>query len=370
MPSIRLIPAVLAVLLIGCTNQPSPSGVPTAASAKARVRRPASAPNPDSPAAQAALLKDPKVPASLLVERGKKAMSAGNLGTASKFFDRAIEIEPTNRDALWNLGRITQGQAAAVPRPYSSPLFLRSAEVLRKLRDTYPKLTNDEKSVLPTVFFNEACTLALNGETARAFKSLGDALDAGFNHPEQLELDADLDSLRKFPEFQEIQKRAERTFASKVLAGSKPFPFDFRLPGLDGKPVALASFKGKVVLIDFWGTWCAPCRKETPHLVELARKYKEKGLEIVGLTYENENNEASRQGVASFIKEYEIPYTCLIGDEATKDLVPDFTGYPTTLFLDREGKVRAHLGGYHSQAAHEAFIEALLGEGKNQTAKK
>ena len=78
------------------------------------------------------------------------------------------------------------------------------------------------------------------------------------------------------------------------VAGTKPTPFPFALKDLDGKPVTAADFRGKVLVVDFWGTWCPPCRKQVPNLVELDKRFHDKGLAVVGLTYENEQGDEAR----------------------------------------------------------------------------
>jgi thiol-disulfide isomerase/thioredoxin len=150
--------------------------------------------------------------------------------------------------------------------------------------------------------------------------------------------------------------------ARELLAHSRSFPFDFRLPDPDGKQVSLADYKGKIVIVDFWGTWCPPCRDELPHLVELYGKYHASGLEIVGINYERVSGDQARQIIRDFITEHHIPYRCVMGDQETEFMVPAFDGYPTTLFIDRSGKVRLVLRGYTSQAVLEAVAKILLEE--------
>src|SRR5262249_59973090 len=102
--------------------------------------------------------------------------------------------------------------------------------------------------------------------------------------------------------------------AREALDGFQSFAFNFELPDLDGKKVSLADYKGKVVIVDLWGTWCPPCREEIPHFVDLYRKYHASGLEIVGINYEMVAGDEAREKVRKYVKENDIPYPCLIGD--------------------------------------------------------
>jgi len=96
------------------------------------------------------------------------------------------------------------------------------------------------------------------------------------------------------------------------------FDFDFSLPDLDGKNVSLKDFVDKVVIVNFWGTWCPPCRREMPHFVELYKKYRNRGVEVVGIGYEREKGEAAVENVRAFLKEKGVTYTCVTGDQDTR----------------------------------------------------
>ncbi len=159
-------------------------------------------------------------------------------------------------------------------------------------------------------------------------------------------------------------------------------PFHFAFPDLDGRIVRNDDprFRGKVVLIDIFGTWCPTCQEAAPELVRLWRDYHERGLAIVGIAYEVSGDTAVDAAlVRRYRARHNIPFPLLLGGtntvEATAATLPQLTGftsYPTSIFLGRDGRVRrihagfygASTGAMHQQqvAAFRAYIEQLLGE--------
>lgn len=147
------------------------------------------------------------------------------------------------------------------------------------------------------------------------------------------------------------------------LAAGESYPFSFTATDLDGNQHSLADYEGKVVIVDFWGTWCPPCRAEIPSFVALQEKYGDQGFQMLGLNYERgDSAEENLQQVIDFAAENNINYPCMMGDDETRAQVPDFRGYPTTFFIDRTGKVRMTAVGLHEEAYLEAIIKALLAE--------
>jgi thiol-disulfide isomerase/thioredoxin len=131
---------------------------------------------------------------------------------------------------------------------------------------------------------------------------------------------------------------------------------DFKLAGLDGKPVTLAGSKGKVILLNFWATWCGPCRAEVPDLIELQNKYKDR-LQIIGLVTDDDDLDE----VGKFAKEFEINYPIAF---ATADLRIQYGGIPalpTSFVLDTEGRVVQKHEGLRNPVLYETEIRALLG---------
>lgn len=365
----RRLSPLLLIAFVGCSVEdpsgagPGPQTIPSPVVPKDFVESAKSGGGIPSSNAQAIPAPaKPKESAEELITGGKRAREAGDFTVAEKFFERALEADPKNRTALFSLAKVVQELAGQFQRPHNSRYYLKSAGVIRKLRELYPDLSPDEKAIVGPILYNEACTLVQNGEIPKAIKVLGEAWDAGYDDLAHLDLDPELNSIRKDPEFLKLLARIERENVGRVMASTKPFDFDFTLNDLDGKPVSLAALKGKVVIVDFWGTWCPPCRKEMPHLIALHRKYHDKGLEIIGLNYENETSERTLQAVRKIVQEVPIPYKCLLGDEATQKKLPRFEGFPTTVFVDRGGKVKFQSTGYQPFGALEAIVETLLAE--------
>lgn len=136
--------------------------------------------------------------------------------------------------------------------------------------------------------------------------------------------------------------------------------FSFNFPDLGGKPVSSGDpqFKGKVLLVDLWGTWCPPCRAEIPHLIRLQEKYREKGLVVVGIAFESSGGEEGRRAVEVFAKQQGINYAVLFGgrqDEVENKLplLSPFGGFPTSVFIGRDGKIAKIETGFAPSMADE-----------------
>ncbi len=131
---------------------------------------------------------------------------------------------------------------------------------------------------------------------------------------------------------------------------------EFELKDVNGKVVHLADYKGKVVLLDFWATWCGPCGIEIPWFVEFQRKYKDRGLEVVGISMDDDGWKA----ITPFVGEHKINYRVLLGDDKTGDLYGGVEALPTTFVVDREGRVASVHVGLASKKDFEDAIEQLL----------
>ncbi|MGI8654357.1 MAG: peroxiredoxin family protein [Pyrinomonadaceae bacterium] len=153
--------------------------------------------------------------------------------------------------------------------------------------------------------------------------------------------------------------------AAPARAGARdPMPpsvRDAELQMLDGKPVKLSDYAGKVVVLNFWATWCGPCRQETPHLVELSNEYKARGVEFIGLSVEEQ--ESSTEAVKSFASAQKIPYK--VG-WAAEDFALQFVmqggaqgSIPQSFVITRDGRLLKHFTGFSPVSTPAQLRQAI-----------
>lgn len=144
----------------------------------------------------------------------------------------------------------------------------------------------------------------------------------------------------------------------------KPAP-ELTLKDLDGKDLSLTQFKGKVVLVNFWATWCEPCKVEIPELIELQQKYGAKGFTVLGVAMDDEG----RSVVAPFVGkerfdvnggQSQMNYPIVIGNDAAADKFGGLIGYPTSVLIDRDGKQVKSITGLISYDDISKAIESHL----------
>jgi cytochrome c-type biogenesis protein len=130
----------------------------------------------------------------------------------------------------------------------------------------------------------------------------------------------------------------------------------FQLTDLDGQPISMEDLRGKVVWVNFFASWCPPCQQETPILRELSERYREGGLEIVGVSVQ----ETSADDVRAYAERYELPYT--IGFDGSGDVFHAYKVYalPTQFFVDTNGVINTVVNGPVDEDGAAALIESLL----------
>ncbi|HKS41112.1 MAG TPA: TlpA disulfide reductase family protein [Blastocatellia bacterium] len=147
--------------------------------------------------------------------------------------------------------------------------------------------------------------------------------------------------------------------------GSQVAPPDYDVPTIDGRTIKLSDYRGKVLVMDFWATWCPPCRQETPQLARIAREHQARGVEVIGM-HIDDRGRSTPEAIRKFINDYGINYTVGM---ATDDMFTSYLGteddvIPQTLVFDRRGRVVLHLSSYsnsHARELDEAVNRALAG---------
>ena len=141
----------------------------------------------------------------------------------------------------------------------------------------------------------------------------------------------------------------------KTLAvGNEPVPFS--VEGLDGKKITLADYKGKVVLLDFWATWCMPCKVEMPNVIRIHKKFNKKGFEIIGISLDN-----NKTAVEKYIKDNEMIWPQFFDGKGWQNTVAQqyrVRSIPSTYLIDKRGKIRFRsLRGKELEAAVEKLLK-------------
>lgn len=131
---------------------------------------------------------------------------------------------------------------------------------------------------------------------------------------------------------------------------------DYRLQTLDGRELTSASLRGKVVVVDFWATWCPPCIEEIPGYIELEKKHGPEGLVIIGVSMDRRGPAHVRQ----FAQRMGITYALVMGNDEIADAFGGFDALPTTLLIDREGRIRHRKVGAMHHDEYEKLIKPLL----------
>lgn len=132
--------------------------------------------------------------------------------------------------------------------------------------------------------------------------------------------------------------------------------FDFSLPDLKGTPHNFVDYRGSVLVLNLWATWCPPCKEEMPKLNELFEKYENLGVQVVGIALDKDSLDL----VSPFVSENGIKYTVLLGDQQVLNRLKNFKGMPTTVVFDQKGEIRKKFDGSLDTEELEEMLQLLL----------
>ena len=355
---------VLLVFVVGCQKANPTTSTP--------AKTDAAAPTQPSEQPQLTTLRDgPEKKADL---NGQPA-PAKRIDLAAKReadLQARLAASPNDADALLNLATLIQTKAAKTNLAGGDTqydLYKQSGEYLRRALEADVNVTKlpGFKTLAPVIFYNEACALSQANQVEASLKSLSLAVEYGWSDLGQMMRDSDLEPIRQNAGFaaiteiaRESQRKAMSTKVNALFASTKSFPFDFDLMDSEGQPISKQDFAGKLLMVNIWGTWCPPCRKEIPDLVAAYDKYRSRGFEIVGINTENKKGDAAVELIRKSQQQLGINYRCALTDDKTLKQIPKMDGVPTSIFFNRQGRVQAMIVGMVNEIQLELIIERLL----------
>ncbi|MFN9719648.1 MAG: TlpA family protein disulfide reductase [Planctomycetota bacterium] len=266
-------------------------------------------------------------------------------------------------DVMARVGQLHEEQGTSAQ---AAKAFRSAAEIISNAR---VKGIDIDPGLESIVIFHVACVEALEGKAEASLKTLERAVELGYSEMAKIRETPALESVRSLPEFASTMQRWEAARRDRILeqgrreiANGEAFPFTFDLVDVKGQPLRLGDLRGKVCVVDIWGTWCGPCVMEIPSFVSLQKEYGDKGFQMVGLNSERGSGEIAKAKVQDFMVTHQMNYPCALITEDVLGQVPQLEGYPTTLFIDRDGKVRARMVGVQPHDTLEGIVLALLEE--------
>ena len=220
---------------------------------------------------------------------------------------------------------------------------------------TQAKQVLPEASAVPATVTCISCGVAYPSEEVYGGKYDADApppATAGKRNPMALVVVALVAAAMLYFGFH-MARRSGPSPAARAKSGPAP---DFTLESLDGTSMRLSDLRGKAVLLNFWATWCGPCKIEMPWFVDMQNRYGAQGLQIVGVAMDD----SSKEDIAKFAKEMGVNYPVLLGKEAVGDAYGGVPALPESFFIGRDGKIVDKIIGLKGKAEIEDSIKKAL----------
>jgi peroxiredoxin len=205
----------------------------------------------------------------------------------------------------------------------------------------------------------EGLVLCKTGKCREAEPMLRGAVELGRSERNLLHLSEALRNLGRIEDADKVAVEAGNEYAESLKRKfTNDVAPDFQLETPDGRKVKLSDYKGKVVLLNFWATWCAPCAQEMPRLIDLYDKYRDRGVEVLAISTDEKNDRAK---VGPYIKNRKLNFTVLYDEGMGKAFNVD--GLPTSVVIDKQGIIRYRVGGFYDKGelrAAETVLTELL----------
>jgi thiol-disulfide isomerase/thioredoxin len=157
-----------------------------------------------------------------------------------------------------------------------------------------------------------------------------------------------------------IRKSRHVSSPTQTSTGELKVAPDFTLQSLEGKPIHLSDFRGKAILLNFWATWCEPCKIEMPWIVDLQKQYASQGLQVVGVAMDD----VGPDEIAKFTKQMGVNYPVVIGKDEVADSYGGLPFLPTTFYIGRDGKIVDKVFGIKGRGEIEDDIKKALAQGQ------
>lgn len=271
-------------------------------------------------------------------------------------------------EAYWNVARLSQEIANQLGRRKSEQqddFIIQTGVALRRAMELrYPDLP--ERENIKFVLLNEAAMRCKRGEVDKAISLVENSFAMGvtLDEIEDLDLRDEWKPARDSEGYDKIINEWRNKIAMELLYPVRPvLPFDFEFTDLDGVEHRSADRRGKVSVVNFWGTWCEPCMEELPHLIQLQNEYAETGLQVYGVGHERGTPEANLEAAKAAIEKEGINYPCLLVDLIwLRNYASELDQFPTTLFIDKAGQVRMVSEGDHEFEYFDTVVSILNSE--------
>jgi thiol-disulfide isomerase/thioredoxin len=159
----------------------------------------------------------------------------------------------------------------------------------------------------------------------------------------------------------EREDQAQRKQYAEIREGKAPMAADFELPRLEGGTFRLSDYYGQIILLDFWATYCPPCRMSIPHLIKVYEQYKDRNVLVVGVALDGDGAGV----VEKFVDTYKIPYPILLGNPEVVALYGNFQAIPISFLINQKGEIVERHSGFRPRQVYETSIEFMLKEEAN-----